>query len=752
LTGALTARTDRPAVAGTLTVRAGDLSPWSALAGTALAGSADARIVLTEKDGQRIDMDGTLRNLRMADLQAQAESVRIEAHLGDVLAKPTGRAQLEASNITLPDLRFDRLRFNGRSAAPDVFALSLDTNGVLRPATHAQPLRLSAHGEASLAPQRQLRLTRLTGKAGAHDIASRAPLTATATPGGFRIEGLDLGIGDGRVVGSASREAARIAMQLQIRNLPLSIVQLAAPDPDVTGRVDGTMRLAGTAAQPDGQVELSFRDVRIATAGDLPPLSATALGTWKSERFDVVGQIATPDGTKLDLRGALPVRLDADTLIPAVIPDGALRASAKGDGRLERWAALLPLGEDRISGQYTIDLSVDGTPANPTPQGRLAISNGHYVNFAAGTEISDIAAEVAGNGTHFVLTRLSGKDGANGTLTGSGSVDFAAGAALDLRARFTGFGFMRRDDLTASGDGELHLAGTVPAMTLSGRLRVDRAEIRIPERLPPSIAFLPVVEVNSKTGEVLTAPEKPAASSPIALAVDVEIPARMFVRGRGLESEWRGNVQVGGSTAAPQLTGRLQTVRGDFSLLGKRFVLSDSTITFTGEEKIDPQLSITAEHRTAAIAAQAVITGTASAPSIRLTSQPELPQDEVLARVLFGRSVTQISPAQGLELAQAAATLAGRGGPGVIERVRTATGLDRLDISSRQPSAAGEASGTAVTAGRYVTDRVFVGVEQGFRADSTRPKVEVEITPNLSVESSVGDSSAGVGVNWKWDY
>jgi translocation and assembly module TamB len=298
----------------------------------------------------------------------------------------------------------------------------------------------------------------------------------------------------------------------------------------------------------------------------------------------------------------------------------------------------------------------------------------------------------------------------------------------------------------------LHLAGTVPALTLSGRLRVDRAEIRIPERLPPSIATLPVVEVNSRTGKVLTAPEKPAGSSAIALSVDVDIPARMFVRGRGLDSEWRGNVHVSGSTAAPQLTGRLQTVRGDFSLLGKRFVLSDSTITFTGEERIDPQLSVTAEHRTAAIAAQAVITGTASAPSIRLTSQPELPQDEVLARVLFGRSVTEMSPTQGLELAEAAATLAGGGGPGILDRVRAATGLDRLDISSRQPSAAGDASGTAVTAGRYVTDGVFVGVEQGFKADSTRPKVEVEITPNLSVESSVGNTSAGVGVNWKWDY
>lgn len=750
MTGALTVRTDRAAASGTLTLRAGDLSPWSTLAGAALAGSADARIILAEKDGQRVDIESALRKLRVDDLQA--ETVRIEAHLGDVLAKPTGRASVDASNLSLPDLRLDRLRLDGRSAHADAFTLSLDTSGALRPATEAQPLRLSAGGEVSLAPQQRLRLTRLTGRVGEHDIASRKPLIVARAGDSLRIDDLDLAIGEGRVTGSASRDATRIGTQIQIRNVPLSIVQLAMPGQSVSGRIDGTVRLTGPAARPDGQAEFTLRDVRIAAAGDLPPLSATALGTWKGERVDVVGQIATSDGTKLDLRGEVPVRLDPASLLPTLVRDGVLRASAKGNGRLERWAALLPLGEDRISGRYAIDLSVDGTPANPLPRGRLMISEGRYASFAAGTEITDLAAEIEGKGTHFVLTRLSGRDGANGTLAGSGSIDFANGAAFDLRARFADFGFVRRDDLTASGNGELQLKGTPDAATLSGHVRVDRAEVRIPERLPPSIPRLQVIEVNSQTGATLSTPEKREEDSAIALAIDVEIPARTFVRGRGLDSEWRGNVRVTGTTADPQLTGTLETVRGDFSLLGKRFVLGNSRITFTGGETIDPQLAISAEHRTAAIVAQAVITGTPSAPSIKLTSQPELPQDEVLARVLFGRSVTEMTPAQGLELAQAAATLAGGGGPGILDRVRSATGLDRLDVTSATPNANGESSGTAVTAGRYVTDRVFVGVEQGMKSDSTRPKVEVEITPNLSVESSVGNASAGVGVNWKWDY
>jgi translocation and assembly module TamB len=249
----------------------------------------------------------------------------------------------------------------------------------------------------------------------------------------------------------------------------------------------------------------------------------------------------------------------------------------------------------------------------------------------------------------------------------------------------------------------------------------------------------------------LVKPETENSESVIGLDLNLEIPARAFVRGRGLDSEWRGNAHVGGTAANPAITGTLESVRGGFSFLGKRFVLADSSITFDGAAEIEPLLHIVAEHRSSTIVAQAIISGPSSSPSIRLTSQPELPQDEVLSHVLFGRGVGTITPIQGLKLAEAAATLAGRGGPGIMERARALTGLDRLDISSGETSAAG--AGTRLTAGEYVSESVFVGVEQGTTTQSTRTRVEVQVLPNVTVESSVGaHSAAGVGVNWQWDF
>lgn len=755
--GAFDVLLDQGLVAGTLNARIADLAVWSGLAGTRLAGAAEARATLVAKDGQRADVDASMRDLRIDDAGTSVARITVQARLADLFGKPSGKATVDASAVTMPDLRADTLRVVAQSSKPGQFAVTADARGALHPGPKPSPFRLSAASEIAIAEREQrLRITRLTGRVGTHDIASQSPLTVAVGPDGVRFDGLDLRIDQGRVSGNGSRNGERLALKLDARDLPLKLVELAAPERRIAGTLGASLGISGTVARPEGQFEAQVRDFRPEAAGkDMPPLAMSARGTWKDARLDLTGRIDGPEKTGLDLTGALPLQLDPKTLMPAVPGNGAIRATARGAGRLETWANVLPIGEDRVSGRYDIDISVRGTMDAPEAGGRMTVADGRYVNFAAGTELRNLSLELVGAERRFTLKQLAATDAAKGTISGSGFIDLAAtnGAALDFGARFADFQVMRRDDVQGTADGDLRLSGTLAATTLSGRIRVNRAEIRIPETLPPNIARLDVVEIDSRRGTVAPKPDKATGGeSVIRLDLGVDIPARAFVRGRGLDSEWKGTAHIAGTIAKPAITGKLETVRGEFSFLSKRFTLADSVIEFTGGEDIDPTLNIVAEHKSSTIVAQALITGPSSDPTIKLTSQPELPQDEVLSHVLFGRGTGEITPMQGLELAQAAATLAGRGGPGIMDRVRNVTGLDRLDISSGETTASG-ASGTKLEAGEYVSDKVFVGVEQGAAAQSTRTKVEVEVLPNVTVESSVGvNSGAGVGVNWKWDY
>ena len=140
------------------------------------------------------------------------------------------------------------------------------------------------------------------------------------------------------------------------------------------------------------------------------------------------------------------------------------------------------------------------------------------------------------------------------------------------------------------------------------------------------------------------------------------------------------------------------------------------------------------------------ITGTAARPRIELTSTPALPPDEILSRVLFGQSASQLSPYEAAQLASSLAAIAGGGGLDVIGNLRNLANLDRLSIGGT------ELTGVTVSGGRYVTDNVYIELTGGGR-DGPAAQVEWRARRGLSIISrlrSQGDAS--ISIRWRRDY
>jgi len=141
------------------------------------------------------------------------------------------------------------------------------------------------------------------------------------------------------------------------------------------------------------------------------------------------------------------------------------------------------------------------------------------------------------------------------------------------------------------------------------------------------------------------------------------------------------------------------------------------------------------------------VTGTGLKPEITFASTPPLPQDELLSRILFGTSITNLSAPEALQLASAVAALqSGSGNLDPINALRRAIGLDRLRIV---PADVATGQKTAVAAGKYITRKLFVEVVtdgQGYSAT----RAEYQITRWLSILSTistVGRSNASVRVS-----
>jgi translocation and assembly module TamB len=219
------------------------------------------------------------------------------------------------------------------------------------------------------------------------------------------------------------------------------------------------------------------------------------------------------------------------------------------------------------------------------------------------------------------------------------------------------------------------------------------------------------------------------------------------VTGLGISSRWTTDLNVGGYADAPRFTGRADLVRGDYDFAGRNFKLDHGTIRFRGESPPDPLLDIHAEAQVQGLNASVLVRGTGLTPEITFASTPALPQDELLSRILFGTSITNLSAPEALQLASAVAALqSGSGSLDPINSLRRAIGLDRLRIV---PADVATGQKTAVAAGKYITRKLFVEVVtdgQGYSAT----RAEYQITRWLSIlstVSTVGRSNASVRIS-----
>jgi translocation and assembly module TamB len=427
--------------------------------------------------------------------------------------------------------------------------------------------------------------------------------------------------------------------------------------------------------------------------------------------------------------------------------------SGKVNGRVN--LALLPrvvdLHGDTLAGRLDMDMILAGTAAAPRLVGEAHLADGSYASADTGTVLRDVTAVIAAADGRVRLQSLTASDGGKGRLSANGTATLrgADRALYEGELTVDHFTILNRSDAVAVASGHLQLANEAQGARLGGEVTVESAELRVPDAMPAKIVKLDVVEVNVPPGRVRPArPKEEGVALPVALGVAVKIPGHAFLRGRGIDSEWRGKLLVGGTMAAPDITGRLEVVRGRVDLLGQPFEIDTGKVAFAGGNTIDPELDFMATGEAADLTVRVHVTGVASAPKFELGTDSNLPPEEALARLLFGKNAGSLSAAQGVQLAQAAAALSG-GGPGVLDKLRRTFGFDVLRVETTT----GSETGASVTAGKYVSDRVFLKVQQGTTPESRNVGVEVRVLPRVTVEGSVGAQGDNkVGVNWRYDY
>ena len=512
---------------------------------------------------------------------------------------------------------------------------------------------------------------------------------------------------------------------------------------------------SGLSADADGhyQAGASVFDIT-ANADDIGIFVPSLSGAVTAE-----GRVQeTPDGWNIDLGTQGPAATTTNITGTADQSFESMSIALKGTAPLA--LANASITPRSIEGVVDFDLTLDGPPALSSLSGLVETQNAQLADPILRQTFRNISARAVLSGeTAQVDATIAGGRGGNIQISGPISLSEQLSADLDLRLN----NLVLEDPAlyTTTLGGRLSLDGPLAESgRISGQIDVGRTEIQVPSGgLGFGSSILEMDHVNEPNTSYQTRVRAKAVSQDdddsdggsnsgsggvYSLDIDVDAPNQIYLRGRGLDIEMGGDMQIIGTTNDPQAIGGIRVVRGQLSILGKQLSFSeDSQITLSGD--LTPYLDLTATSDTGDYTVIIAVTGTVDDPEFNFSSEPELPQDEVLSQFLFGSSVSDLTPLQAIQLAASIADLAGYGTSG-IGKFRNAIGLDTLNISTNSDGT------TDVTAGKYLSEKIYTDVVSSSDGDA-KVRLNIDLTDSITVRGAAGnDGETSIGIFFEKDY
>ena len=764
---------------GRVTLRAEDLGRFSALANRDLGGAIDAtfegsaRLRADSFDGR---LEAVMRDLRVGVAQV-APALRGRSTLS-VTASKQGAATI----LDRFELRNDALRATASGRLDDTRGrLTLDAG--LTDAALVEP-RLS--GAASLdtaldwdPANEELTVSRLVAA------LAQTELTASGT-----IRPNDAAL---PVAGEVAFTAPDLSRFAELARRPLAgrldgtlsgQAELRGRSFDITGEVDGQSLRTGLAEidrllggrlslAADLAVDQDSVNVDYLRA-DSAQLRAEITGTGPDAPVSVMARLADVgllapgfDGPAeitgtLTPRGGRPDDMGVD--LDATGPGGI---TARLSGRVLDLGAELdlsatgqaPLGlvnrfiaPRSVQGRANFDLSINGAPGLDAVSGRAEIVGARVALPTLNAALSDVGGTIALSSGR-ATTDIQGSAGAGGPFRVRGPITLSGAIPAELDIALQGLGVADPNLFRTSLDGLVTVRGPLTGgAVLGGEIILGRTELRVPSG--GGAAGGPAADLaHVNAPAAVTATRRRAglikeaeAGNPVSFPLDLTIraPNRIFVRGRGLDAELGGELDVAGTTADVRASGLFELVRGRIDVLGQRITLTEGTVTLRGT--LDPFLRFVAETEADDVLVRIILEGFASSPSVSFEAEPDMPQEEALAQLLFGRSLDEISAFQAAELVAAVATLSGQRGGGFQGGLRSALGLSNLDVTSTAEGA------TQFEAGAYLSDNIYSSVTADTDGNQ-EINLNLDVSDEVTVKGSTGtDGDTGLGIFFEKDY
>lgn len=554
-------------------------------------------------------------------------------------------------------------------------------------------------------------------------------------------------------------------------------IDLAYLPKDFKGLLNSHFTVSGTSSKPKGSMEILLKDFQTLSS---PKASFSVKGNIAE-----VGQehranfsLTLLDKEKYGVQEAfvsLQIPLAYEPML-RVSQNRPVNGKIRYKGNLKTLWGYVPLDGRKLEGELDLSGTISGSLSRIALTLEAESQNARYEDLLLGVLFTEINLKTTlKNGRSRI--EFFAKDGRKGTVSLNGAADIPflyhgkyyphylekdktlSGAELErkikqmqrslavvaVEAKVNGFNPFYRNDFTATLSGDLSIKGMVEALKIEGDITVDSGEVHLENIRSSSIPKLNIVEDSGKRIR------RKKAANRGNLAIAVHILKNFGVYAPGIETMWKGELLLQGRLDNPAVKGTLSAWKGSMNILGTVLKLNKGDIVFNGGTPIVPDLDLKLEHTGNGVTSYITLKGMAFRPKLEMSSNPYLPSDEVLAHILFSRSMSELSDFEKIRLATVLTSLVGFDiSSGITATTKNLFGLDVLSIDSRQ-SAGGEEE-VSVQLGKYLRNNVYIGLEQEVSSPDTSGVLQYEVNENFSLGTKAGTEESEIGFKWKYDY
>jgi translocation and assembly module TamB len=656
--------------------------------------------------------------------------------------------QIAQTRIREYDIAVGRVKIDYRDGRGRAQALVEGTSGV--------PFRIAAN--ADLTPE--LWRASVQGRATGINFRTTSPARIIPGPDGYELLPTTVNLGRGSSARVAGRFGDGIMIQSRLERVNMAILNAVYPDMGLGGRATGSLDFeqASSESFPRADARLTITGFTRTTAASVSqPVDVNFAGKLLSDggearavmrkRGSVIGRM------QASLRPLGPGVGDWTTRLRAAPLGGGMRYNGPSDTLYSFFGP----ADQGVSGPIAVAADFSCSVADPCLSGVVRGKDMVYENQTYGTRLTNMVVAGRFDGNRLEIDQLTATAG-DGKVEAKGYISLAQadGYPMNIAMTLDNARLARSENIAARATGNLVLEKVAgQAALLSGSLRLPETRYRIVREGAAQVPVLTGIRRKPAAGRPRISGDGLAAVGGslfdlIRLDIALKASDEIYVSGMGLESEWMADIVLRGTTLAPRVTGEIELVRGTLGFAGRSFELQEGRVTFPTGDAYDPAIRLLASDTIETVTVNVAVSGRASNPQIAFSSVPGLPQDEIVSRILFGDSITTLSPLQAVQLASSLNTLSsGGGGLSPLGALQSATGIDRLRVLGPDDTVG---RGTALAAGQYITKDIYLEVITDARG-YTATQLEISLTRALSLLSQAGGSGqSNLSIRYRKDY